>query len=61
MLEACIASVGPERLLWGTDLTMDTGLAKLRYLAHILPPAELDLVRHGNAMRIFPAGSFPEA
>lgn len=61
MLEACVASVGPERLLWGTDLTMDTGLAKLRYLAHILPPPELDLVRHGNAVRIFPAGSFPEA
>jgi hypothetical protein len=60
MLEACIAAVGPERLLWGTDLTMDTGLAKLRYLAHLLPPAELDWVRHGNAVRIFPAGSFPE-
>ncbi|HEU4800819.1 MAG TPA: amidohydrolase family protein [Gemmatimonadales bacterium] len=61
MLEACAAAVGPERLLWGTDLTMDTGLAKLRYLAHLLPPAELDMVRHGNAVRIFPAGSFPEA
>ncbi len=61
MLEACLAAVGPERLLWGTDLTMDTGLAKLRYLGHLLRQPELDLVRHANAVRIFPAQSFPGA
>lgn len=61
MLEACIAAVGVERLLWGCDLTIDTGWAKLRYLEHLLSAVDLDLVRSGNARRIFPAGSFPEA
>jgi predicted TIM-barrel fold metal-dependent hydrolase len=36
MLEACLDAVGPERLLWGCDLTIDTGWAKLRYLEHLL-------------------------
>ena len=40
MLEACLAAVGPERLLWGCDLTIDTGWAKLRYLEHLLPAAD---------------------
>ncbi|HEU4829729.1 MAG TPA: amidohydrolase family protein [Gemmatimonadales bacterium] len=61
MLEACLAAVGAERLLWGCDLTIDTGWAKLRYLEHLLPGADLELVRSGNARRIFPVGSFPEA
>jgi hypothetical protein len=38
---------------------MCTGLAKLRYLTHLLPPAELELVRWKNAARIFPRGAFP--
>ena len=59
MLEACIDSVGAGRLLWGTDLTMDTGWAKLRYLETILPEGELELVRWKNAARIFPPGAFP--
>jgi hypothetical protein len=59
MLEACLDAVGAERLLWGCDLTIETGWAKLRYLEHLLPPAELELVRWGNAARIFPAGAFP--
>ena len=58
MLEACIAAVGVERLLWGCDLTLDTGWAKLRYLEHILPPSDLELVRWRNATRIFPPGAF---
>jgi hypothetical protein len=58
MLEACVAAVGVERLLWGCDLTIETGWAKLRYLEAILPPLELDLVRWRNAARIFPPGSF---
>jgi hypothetical protein len=53
MLEACVEAAGVERLLWGCDLTMDTGLAKLRYLATILSPADLELVRWGNAARVF--------
>ncbi len=58
MLEACIETVGVERLLWGCDLTLDTGWAKLRYLAHLLKPAELELIRWRNATRIFPPGAF---
>src|SRR5207302_757484 len=38
MLEACLEAAGGERRLWGTDLTMDTGWAKLRYLERLLPP-----------------------
>jgi predicted TIM-barrel fold metal-dependent hydrolase len=59
MLEACLASVGAERLLWGSDITMDTGWAKLRYLQQLLPPADFELVAWKNAARIFPPGSFP--
>jgi predicted TIM-barrel fold metal-dependent hydrolase len=59
MLEACIESVGVQRLLWGCDLTIETGWAKLRYLEHLLAPSELELVRWGNAVRIFPSGAFP--
>jgi uncharacterized protein len=59
MLEACLDTVGAERLLWGCDLTIETGWAKLRYLERLLPPAELELVRWRNAARIFPPGAFP--
>jgi predicted TIM-barrel fold metal-dependent hydrolase len=59
MLEACIESVGAARLLWGTDLTMDTGWAKLRYLETILSEGDFELVRWKNAARIFPPGAFP--
>src|SRR5206468_12680874 len=33
MLDGCIASVGVNSLLWGSDITMGTGCAKLHYLA----------------------------
>jgi len=59
MLEACIASVGVNRLLWGTDITMDTGWAKLRYLETLLSTNDMALVRWKNAARIFPPGAFP--
>ena len=59
MLEACLEAVGVERLLWGCDLTIETGWAKLRYLEHLLSPDELELVRWRNAAGIFPAGAFP--
>lgn len=58
MLDACVDAVGVERLLWGCDLTLDTGWAKLRYLQRILPPADLELVAWRNAARIFPRGAF---
>lgn len=61
MLEACLAAVGSERLLWGADITLDTGLAKLRYLERLLPAAAFEAVAWRNAAAIFPAGSFPDA
>jgi uncharacterized protein len=59
MLEACVDAVGAGRLLWGADITLDTGWAKLRYLERLLPADELDAVRWRNAAGIFPEGSFP--
>ena len=58
MLDAALAAVGAERLLWGADVTLCTGLAKLRYLEQLLGPADCALVTGGNAARIFPPGSF---
>jgi hypothetical protein len=59
MLEECIEAVGVDRLLWGCDLTIDTGWAKLRYLEQILTGDELELVKWRNASRIFPPTAFP--
>src|SRR4051812_3794230 len=59
MLEDCLETVGVERLLWGCDLTIDTGWAKLRYLEHLLDAEALELVKWRNAARIFPDGAFP--
>jgi predicted TIM-barrel fold metal-dependent hydrolase len=59
MLERCIEAAGVERLLWGCDLTMDTGWAKLRYLQTLLSPEDLEQVKWRNAARIFPRGAFP--
>ena len=59
MLEACLGAVGAERLVWGCDLTIDTGWAKLRYLEHLLDGAELEMVAWRNAARIFPPSAFP--
>jgi len=59
MLEACLAAVGAERLLWGTDMTMETGWAKLRYLERLLSAEAFAQVAWKNAVRIFPTGSFP--
>ena len=58
MLEACLDAVGVERLLWGCDLTIDTGWAKLRYLEHVLSASDLEQVRWRNAARIFPSAAF---
>ena len=60
MLDAALEAVGPERLLWGCDLTIETGLAKLRALEVIgLDQDAMRDIRWRNAMRIFPGGSFP--
>ena len=54
MLELCVECVGAGRLLWGTDLTMDTGIAKLRALEAMgLSAADLESIRWRNAARIF--------
>ncbi len=58
MLEAALAAVGVDRLLWGADLTLCTGWGKLRYLERILGEPDLDRVRWRNAAGIFPRGVF---
>lgn len=59
MLDWALEAVGPDRLLWGSDVTMETGLAKLRALQVIgLSEGDLALVRWRNALRIFPEGTF---
>jgi predicted TIM-barrel fold metal-dependent hydrolase len=58
MLDDALAAVGPGRLLWGCDLTMETGLAKLRALSVIgLSAEDLSRIRWRNAVGIFPQGS----
>jgi len=54
MLELCLECVGAERLLWGTDLTMDTGWAKLRALEALgLAREALEGIRWKTAARLF--------
>ena len=61
MLDDALAAVGARRLVWGCDVTMETGLAKLRALEVIgLSADDMALVRAGNAMRIFPPGTLVE-
>lgn len=60
MLDAAVDALGAERLLWGCDLTMETGLAKLRALeAAGCSRDDIAGIRWRNAARIFPPGSFP--
>jgi len=54
MLEACLDAVGVGRMLWGADITMDTGWAKLRYLKHLLSTEDLEMIAWKNAAKIFP-------
>ncbi len=54
MLELCLERVGAERLLWGSDLTMDTGWAKLTALEAMgLPAGALEAIRWKTAARLF--------
>ena len=58
MLDDAYHAVGAARLIWGSDITMETGLAKLRALPLVgLAEEEIRAVRWGNAERIFPPGS----
>ena len=58
MLEACVEAVGSSRLLWGCDITMDTGWAKLRYLERLVSSSDLERISWKNAAGIFPRGAF---
>lgn len=59
MIDEALKGVGAERLLWAADLTLCTGLTKLRALEHTgASPAEIAAMRWGNAVRIFPTGAF---
>ena len=52
--------LGARRLLWGSDLTMETGLAKLRALDEVgLSADEIADIRWRNATRLFASGAFP--
>ncbi len=60
MLDAAIRALGAGRVLWACDLTMETGLAKLRALAHVgLTDDDLADIRWRNAVRLFGAAAFP--
>ncbi len=60
MLDEAVLRLGVERVLWGCDVTMETGLAKLMGFEAIrLSPDHMALIRYGNAVRLFPRGSFP--
>ncbi|MDQ3242814.1 MAG: amidohydrolase [Gemmatimonadota bacterium] len=59
MLDSAVAILGPGRLLWACDLTMETGLAKLRALDAIGLSAEENAdIRWRNAARLFARGVF---
>ena len=59
MLDAALETLGAQRLLWACDLTMETGLAKLRALEVIgLSDDDMADIRWRNAARLFPAGAF---
>jgi uncharacterized protein len=58
MLDNAYAAVGAGRLLWGADITLCTGLAKLWALEVIgLTPDEMADVKWRNAQRVFPTAA----
>jgi len=60
MLDQALETAGAGRLVWGADLTLDTGLAKLWALEVIgVPPADRECIRWRNAAGLFPPGAFP--
>ncbi|MFN8717357.1 MAG: amidohydrolase family protein [Gemmatimonas sp.] len=62
MIDEALRWVGASRLLWAADLTLCTGLTKLRALAHTGASADdLADMRWRNAVRIFPPGTFDAA
>ena len=60
MMDEAVRWVGAKRLLWAADLTLCTGLTKLRALEVMgLSADDVADIRWRNALRIFPASSFP--
>lgn len=58
MVDGAVEVLGVERLVWGCDLTIDAGWAKIRYLETLgLTDSQLAAVRHANARAIFPPGA----
>ena len=61
MIDEALRWVGARRLLWAADLTLCTGLTKLRALPHTgASPEDLADMCWRNAVRIFPAGAFSD-
>jgi predicted TIM-barrel fold metal-dependent hydrolase len=56
MLDEAVAALGSQRLLWASDVTMETGLAKLRALENTGLSSAEDVtdIRWRNAQRVFP-------
>jgi predicted TIM-barrel fold metal-dependent hydrolase len=62
MIDEALRWVGASRLLWASDLTLCTGLTKLRALHYTDATAEeIADMRWRNAVRIFPPGTFDAA
>jgi hypothetical protein len=61
MLDEAVAALGSQRLLWASDVTMETGLAKLRALENTGLSSDEDIkdIRWRNAVRVFGAKAFP--
>lgn len=55
MLDEAVGALGSQRLLWGCDLTMETGWAKLRALEYTGLSSADDIkdIRWRNAARVF--------
>lgn len=59
MIDHALRWIGARRLLWAADLTLCTGLTKLRALAYTgASDEEIADMRWRNAARIFPPGAF---
>jgi predicted TIM-barrel fold metal-dependent hydrolase len=62
MIDEALRWVGASRLLWASDLTLCTGLTKLRALPYTsASPQDIAAMRWQNAVRIFPVGTFDAA
>ncbi len=62
MIDAAINAVSAQRILWAADLTLCTGLTKLRALEHTSANAEdIADMRWRNAVRLFRTGAFDAA